>query len=353
MTPERVLSLPEVPQKVADDFGIPQFGTYRGGLSSAALSDLRGEHQLSLPLRALKHKKWQYQLFCTNEVIALYAVADLAYTSNAFAVVVDLGQKKALCDVSFLGPPRSPLAAVNDQPGEGLQAKFRTLGAKFTASRPKGAERYRFTVDVPSLPMIRQGVELNAELLAAGGAPALTVIAPVQGGVVNVTQKWAGLLSFGEVQAGGKSFTLDGGVGGMDYTQGYLARRTKWRWAMGAGRLENGEPVGFNLVEGFNEASNVNENAVWVGDRMEPVGRARFVWNDADLLDRWTLETEDGAVRLSFKPIHIHREERDLKVVKSYFAQPVGLFDGTITLNGRTYAVKDVGGVTEDQDITW
>ena len=44
----------------------------------------------------------------------------------------------------------------------------------------------------------------EGELLAAGGPPPLTVIAPVaEGGVVNVTQKWAGLLAFGKLAGGG------------------------------------------------------------------------------------------------------------------------------------------------------
>ena len=59
------------------------------------------------------------------------------------------------------------------------------------------------------------------------------------------------------------------------------------------------------------------------------------------------------AVKLTFRPVHVHREYRDLKLVKSYFAQPVGLFDGTITVGGRTYDLANVGGVTEDQDILW
>lgn len=354
MTPERPLTLPATPASVATPQGDANFGTFEGELPPVDLHALSSVQALSLPMRAAKHKRWQYQLITTNEVIALYAIADLTYTSNAFVVVVDLAQKKALVDQSFLGGPRGPFSFVNDQPSHGLSARFRTVGAKFESSRGDKAERYKLHVDVLGLPMIRPGLTLNAELLAAGTAPALCVIAPVEGGVVNVTQKWAGLLSFGELTTGGRTWSLDGGVGGMDYTQGYLARRTRWRWAMGAGRLKNGDSIGFNLVEGFNEARpDVNENAVWIDDKVYPLGRAQFRWNDADLLDRWTVRTEDGAVSLSFRPLHVHRELRDLKVVKSYFAQPVGLFDGTITVGGRTHQIVNVGGVTEDQDILW
>jgi hypothetical protein len=143
-------------------------------------------------------------------------------------------------------------------------------------------------------------------------------------------------------------------VGGLDYTNGYLARRTSWRWGFGCGRLADGAPVGFNLVEGFNESrDDVNENAVWVDGRLFPVGRARFNWNKADVLDRWTVDSVDGALKLSFKPIALHREHRDLKVIKSYFAQPVGLWEGTLTVDGKVHRLEAIPGVAEDQDVTW
>ena len=85
--------------------------------------------------------------------------------------------------------------------------------------------------------------------------------------------------------------------------------------------------MGINLVEGFNESrADVSENAVWIGEKLYPVGRAHFSWNDADPYDAWRIKTEDGSVDLRFAPIHIHREERDLKLIRSHFVQPVGTF---------------------------
>jgi hypothetical protein len=192
-------------------------------------------------------------------------------------------------------------------------------------------------------------------VLAAGGAPPLAVIAPVRdGGVVNVTLKRAGLLAFGSLTVDGRRFDLDGGVAGMDYTHGLLARRTSWRWAMANGRLQDGTPLGLNLVEGFNEeAATVNENALWVGDRLIPLGRARFDYNKDDVLDPWRVRTVDGSVDLRFRPLHAHREDRDFKLVKSHFAQPVGRFEGEIRVDGHPVPVAWLAGVTEDQDILW
>lgn len=346
--------LPPAPRAVVNELGHPRFGTYQGGVEEVDLSQLGGAFQLARPLRIAKHKRWLYSFVATPEVIALSLVADLTYTANAFVLVVDRSTRKVLVEDGFLGLP--PLVEVGNRPGEGAVATFRALGARFDKRRPPGEHRYRIDVKLGRLrPLPRPPLSLEAELLAAGGPPPLTVIAPVPGGgVVNVTQKWAGLLSFGTLEAGGRRYLLDGGVGGLDYTHGYLARNTAWRWAFACGRLDDGTPVGLNLVEGFNEASTeANENALWLGRRLIPLGRARFSYNPADPLDEWTVRTVEGAVELRFRPIAAHREQRDLKLVRSRFVQPVGTFAGTLRVGDEVHSVRELPGVTEDQDILW
>ncbi|MBM7113130.1 DUF2804 domain-containing protein [Archangium primigenium] len=355
MTPEREVTLLPVPASVATATGEPRFGTYQGELPEVDLQRLAGRWAPAAARdRLLKRKRWHYTLAATQEVVALFAVVDVGYSSNAFAVALDLKTRKALCDVSFLGVP-GPLVEVSNKPGAGLAASFRTLGGRMSARRGLEDEHYQIHVDVSRLRTgSLQSFQWNGTMMVAGGPPALTVIAPVpEDGFVNVTQKRAGMLTSGTLEAGGKRFQLDGGVAGTDYTQGYLARHTAWRWAFMAGRLPDGTPVGLNLVEGFNESSQVNENALWLGDRLIPLGRAHFEYNREDLMGTWRLWTDDRAVDLSFQPLHVHREHHDFKVVVSQFAQPIGLFSGTLRAEGRTYALTDVPGVTEDQDMLW
>lgn len=346
--------LPAVPQSVATTQGEPCFGKYQGELPEVDLGRLRGRWALAVAARLLKRKRWLYTFAATPEVAALFAVVDLGYTSSAFAVAVDLKERRPLCDVSFLGAP-GPLVEVSDRPGAGLTASFRTLGGRLSARRGEDDERYQLEVDVSR---VRTGslqtFQWRGELLVAGGPPALTLIAPVEGdGLVNVTQKRGGLLALGSLEVGGKTFRLDGGVGGLDYTQGYLARHTAWRWAFAAGRLADGTPIGFNFAEGFNEKDGHNESGFWVGDRLYPLAHARFEYDPKELLDPWRVTTVDGAVDLRFKPIYVHRDEKDLRLVVSHFAQPVGLFEGTVKAGGRTYTLSNVPGVTEEQDMIW
>ncbi|MBN1210388.1 MAG: DUF2804 domain-containing protein [Myxococcaceae bacterium] len=354
MTPAREMSLPSVPSSVATNQGEPRFGKYQGELPEVDLGRLQGRWAPARAARLLKRKRWHYTFAATPEVAAVFTVVDLGYTSSAFAIVVDLKERRPLCDVSFLGAP-GPQVEVSDRPGAGLIASFRTLGGRLSARRGEDDERYQIEVDVSRMRTgSLQSLQWRGELLVAGGPPALTLIAPVEGdGLVNVTQKRGGLLALGSLEAGGKRFRMDGGVGGLDYTQGYLSRHTSWRWAFAAGRLADGTPVGFNFAAGFNEGSGNNENVLWVGDRLFPLGRARFEYDPKELLDPWRVTTEDGAVDLRFKPIYVHREEKDLRLVVSHFAQPVGLFEGTVRVEGRTLTLSHVPGVTEDQDMLW
>jgi Protein of unknown function (DUF2804) len=347
--------LPRIPDALATEAGVPRFGTYEGGLDEVRLSALAEPYGLPLHRRLLHHKKWFYGFAATDEVAALCAVADLSYTANAFVLAVDLKGRQVLVDEGFLGVPK-PLVHVGDRPNGGFAAHYRSPLGRFEVSRPSGDARYHWSTSLGlPVPFRAAPFKWQCDLLTAGGPPPLTVVAPVGGGgTVNVTQKWAGLQCFGALEHHGRRWNLDGGVGGFDYTHGYLARNTAWRWAFGCGRLADGSPIGFNLVEGFNETrDDVNENALWVDGQLYPLGRARFTFRRDDPLDAWTMETRDGALNLHFRPIAAHREHKDLVLVKSRFVQPVGLYEGTIKVGGRTLELSAVPGVAEDQDILW
>jgi hypothetical protein len=352
-------ALPPAPRSVGTSSGFPRFGTYQGALAEVNLSRLSGLYQPSLLDRTLRQKRWQYVLAATPEIIACFAIIDLGYTTSAFVVVTDPVTRKCLVDESFIGLPGQ--ARVNPRPDEGLVAHFRAPGVKLSFTRPEGSDRYDIDVDISRLRSTGlSGLSWKGYLLAAGGPAPLTVIAPVPENKVHVTQKVAGMLAFGELKTHGRKWKLDGGVAGLDYSHGYPPRHTRWHWAMAVGRLDDGQPVGLNLVEGFIDSDeDVNENALWVGDALFPLPRARFTLNPDDPLDAWRVETVGGEVRLKFRPMHVHREMRDYKWIKSRLVQPAGFFEGTLSVPGKNGAaamnwnVARLAGVTEDQDVLW
>ena len=156
-------------------------------------------------------------------------------------------------------------------------------------------------------------------------------------------------------EGGSRTFSLDGGFGGYDYTKGLLPRNTAWRWAYGTGRLADGTVLGFNLVRGvLGVGERSRENAVWIDGRPSALdARTRFEFDRTDVMLPWRVTTQDGTVRLRFDPVAAHNEYLDVKAVRSLFIQPVGHFSGEIDVDGRTYVLDRVPGVVEDSDILW
>ncbi len=366
------MALPTAPDLVHDRSGRPRFGTYEGAFDVVRLDQLDADHALRGLSRVRQHKKWVYTFAASEEVALVSAVVDTTYSATSFTLVADLRTREVVADRSFLGSPR-PLVAVAPHATEGMECRYVSAAGRTTKRRERGEGRYAVEISLrpaavtrlgrsrasgpsgsrPSRPS-RQGVAASLSLDASAERP-LSVVAPVEGnGRINVTTKSGALPAAGEVRVGPRSYLLDGGFGGFDFTHGYLARRTAWRWAFSAGRAVDGTPVSFNLVEGFNEArDDVNENGLWLGGRLIPLDRARFSFDASDPRKPWQVRTLDGSVDLTFDVIGVHEEHRNLGVVKSMFVQPIGLFTGTIRVEGTTYLVENLPGVTEDQDVTW
>ncbi|HYG66248.1 MAG TPA: DUF2804 family protein, partial [Anaeromyxobacteraceae bacterium] len=199
---------------------------------------------------------------------------------------------------------------------------------------------------------VRLGDALRLDaLLARSGAPApFTLVAPVPDGGVRATLKAAPLPVTGLLRARGRVFPLDGAFGGVDHTAGVLARETAWRWAFGLGRA-GGSPVAFNLCEGFPgiPAGDPGENALFAAPVPERLPSVTFAFDRERPLAPWRVTSADGAVALDFRPRAVHREDREVAIVRTRFAQVAGEFTGTV----GGVAVAELPGVVEDHWALW
>ena len=195
-----------------------------------------------------------------------------------------------------------------------------------------------------------KGIAVSAELESAGAPPAITAVARIPGGVVNVTEKRALLAVRGTLKVGDRVQSLDGAVAAYDATHGLLARRTRWHWGFALGQDRQGVPFAFNLVEGFvGEA----ECAAFADGDVHPLPEARFAFDPDRPLGPWTVRTDDGSVDLRFVPGAAVRDDRNLGLVRSRFVQPSGAWHGTVRLPHRTVELDGVLGVAEDQELLW
>jgi hypothetical protein len=138
------------------------------------------------------------------------------------------------------------------------------------------------------------------------------------------TRKHAGVPMRGSAVLEGREIALDG-EGATDETAGYHERYTSWLWSAGVGRGAGGERVGWNLVQGVNDAPGGSERAVWVdGEAFEPAP-VRF---ERDLSG----VEFSGGERLEFSawPEATRSDRTNLLLLRSDYVQPFGEFSGDL-----------------------
>ena len=316
-------------------------GSFRGGVPRIDPAPL-GKGPV---FRVAHEKRWVYAAIAVEDLLVGAAIVRLGYAANAFAFAFDRAAGKLVAEFTATTPAFG--AHVGDTGGEGCLARFRWLGANLSFERGEGERDYRLEVAAGNL-------RISARLSTEGAPPAIGAIVAIDGppeGLFNATEKVVLLPAVGEVIARGKHYSLDGGLGGLDFTFGFLARRTQWRWAFALGRARSAERVAINLVQGFVGPA---ECAVWVNGELYPVSEGVIDCDEKSPLAPWHVRTEGGELDLRFEPGALHAEEHDYRVVASRFIQPAGSFSGTVRLPGREPLELDrVLGVVEDQAVTW
>jgi hypothetical protein len=321
--------------------GALRVGSYRGGIPRVDPSPL-GKGAV---FRVAHEKRWVYAAAAAEDLLVGAAIVRLGYAANAFAFAYDRAAGKMMADFSATTPAFA--ATVGDTGQEGCLARFRWLGNSMSLERGVGERDYRFEVATADL-------RISARFSTDGAPPAIGAVAALPGppeDLFNATEKLVLLPVVGEAIAGGKHYRLEGALGGLDFTSGFLARRTAWRWAFALGRTRSAERVALNLVQGFVGPA---ECAVWVNGELYPVSEGLIDCDPKSPLVPWHVRTVDGELDLRFDPGALHAEEHDFGVVASRFIQPAGSFSGTIRLPGREPLELDrVLGVAEDQTVVW
>ena len=336
-------TLPDAPVEAIGPSGAPAFGAFAGSLDRVELLRASPAGRLR---RTAQEKRWLFAFAVGDEAMVAAAVVEAGWFAAGFAWVLDRSKGTLVFDRSAAGLPGLN-ARVDERPGEGARATFSGSGLSIDVRGSSAG--YEWTMAGPG--------GLRAELaLVASAAPApFVLVTRVAGPGIRVTQKRGGLAATGSVRLAGRTLRLDGGTGGVDTTHGLLARETGWRWAFGTGRLQDGAPVAFNLAEGFGGVpqGDPGENALFVGAgpvRLPPVS---FAFDRRDPRAPWRVSAADGSIDLAFAPVAVHREVKNLVVLRTRFVQVPGTFTGFVRTLGGLVEVAGLPGVVEDHWAVW
>lgn len=239
------------------------------------------------------------------------------------------GERLMLCaGVVQIGPVGQTFWAVWDRERRALRERTRLgPGGRRAVSLPAGAVRVR-----------DGGVVVD---LAVEPGTAVETASP-HGRAWIWTRKQGGVRVHGTVELDGERVAVDA-PGCVDDSAGYHDRSTAWEWSAGAGRLDDGRAVAWNLVTGVHDARVSSERTVWVDGEpaeTEPVAFA------ADL----SAIAFPGGERLAFAAEATRRRVDDLELFRSEYVQPFGTFSGELP---GGLALADGRGVMERHSALW
>ncbi len=336
-------SLPAAPLDAIAPSGEPRFGAYAGSLERVGLTRAAPASRVR---GALARKRWTFLFAASEEAMIAAAVVEAGWFAAGFAWVLDRSLGALAVDLSAAGLPGLN-ARVDERPGVGARARFSGVGLRIDVERLD--DRYALSL------VARNGITADVLLDARGAPDPFVLVTPVAGPGVRVTQKSGALAASGSVRIGGRTLRFEGGMGGVDATHGYLARETAWRWAFGTGRMAGGEPVAFNLAEGFAgvPAGDPGENALFGARATVRLPPVAFSWDRDYPLAPWRVRSADGRVDLAFAPVAVHREVKNLGVLRSRFSQVAGTFTGRLPGPAGSVEVAGLPGVVEDHWARW
>lgn len=338
----------DAPESPVDDDGQPRFGLYRGRCATTNLDNLSPTFGGSASNRLLGEKSWHWFCLADRQIACSGTILSAGYGGTVFAWVFNRETHEMIVEASGILPPLT--ADLRDET-DGVLARLRGFRRSFSVERD--GRKMQISGDLGDLSF--------DVTLRETSPPPITAICPVRrhnadpaddGGDdtpsgVNVTTKQVCLEASGRFSTGDRIFRLgEDAIGMTDRTHGLLGRHTQWRWAIGSGHLDDGTPVGFNLVSDFNDCL---ENAVWIDDQVHAASAAAIDFDAARPTDPWHARTDDGRIDLSLGVEGVRESETDLRVVTSDFVSPKGLWEGRLL----DREVHSLYGVAEDHRATW
>ncbi|MGK5081876.1 DUF2804 domain-containing protein [Bdellovibrionota bacterium FG-1] len=292
-------------------------------------------------------KRWQYLCISAGDLFFSSAIVDTGLAGTAFYHLANLKTGKVLADGSCLGVSRW-MVQINSRPTQGAHAWFRRHSLNIELSRSETSDHFDYLLESPDL-------KIKAQLFEDPQTRSVCVAARPETNTLTLTQKTSPLRVEGTILCHGQTYPLHSALAGMDFTSGHLPKVTDWRWSFALGNTAEHGFIAFNLAEG-NHLGESRENTLWLGGQLYPLSPVSFHFARNSPTAAWKIKTQDRSLNLTFTPKSIHREDRDLIVASSRFAQLTGIFSGTIrhpSLPNPEIRIQNLPGVSEDQRVKW
>lgn len=196
-----------------------------------------------------------------------------------------------------------------------------------------------------------EGKKFQVQLQCRNNADGLSFICPSKGAKRPFHYTYKNLLLSTDIKftENGQTQQFKQVYGSIDFSKGYPPKHTQWNWTSCLGQLEDGTPIGINLVDQFNKNM---ENAVWIGKERILIGEVTYEYSKPLDQSLWKIQSVDGSLELQMMPNGSRKENINLTVLKSKFTQVFGAINGKI-FHQNQWKNLSGHGVMEEHEAIW
>ena len=302
----------------------------------------------------LRLKEWDYYLVTNGRFALALTIADNSYMGLDSISLLDFEQDWQMTKSPMrilprggTGLPSTSKEGVSAIAGKGYAMMFVTDKDKRTL--------------IAHMEDFADGQTLDAHVtLTDEPEDSMVICTPFEKpGHFYYNQKINCLRASGTVKLGEKAYTFrpDDSFAVLDWGRGVWTYHNTWYWGSASG-LVDGVPFGFNLGYGFGDTRAATENVLFYHGRAHKLGYVIFHIplnkGKADFMSPWTIESDDGRLKLDFVPVMDRAACTDAKLIKSDQHQIFGRFSGKVVLDaGTELELKDFFGFAEKVENKW
>ena len=302
----------------------------------------------------LRLKEWDYYLVTNGRFGLALTIADNSYMGLDSVSLLDFEKGWEVTKSPVKVMPRGKTALPTTS-AEGISASAgKDYALMFIAE--KGGRTL-----VAHMENFKDGLTLDANIKLSGEPEeSMVICTPFEKpGHFFYNQKINCMRASGTVRLGEKTYRFqpEDSFGVMDWGRGVWTYSNTWYWSSASGEVD-GVPFGFNFGYGFGDTRAATENVLFYNGKVHKLDYVIFhiplKKGKPDYMAPWTMESDDGRVKLDFVPVLDRASCTDAKLIKSDQHQVFGKFSGKVILDdGTELKLKDFFGFAEKVVNQW